>query len=204
MSESSRLFCCSYNSITHAASLSLSPVFSTASSVGQLGSVYLRRERVIPYEILAGQPRVGERRRVVASEPLCNGGSLMSVAVGAEDGVLHHLLRNGAEELLGKLRSSRRSIGSDVTPMSFFPIVGASLIMTTGRFAASPVRRTEELSFVVFFYREFEREAQRAIQLEVTESPFVHATQDTSALDSTGCLGARKCQGLGSSRRFVR
>ena len=23
-------------------------------------------------------------------------------------------------------------------------------------------------------------------------------------VDSTGCLGARKCQGLGSSRRFVR
>ena len=45
---------------------------------------------------------------------------------------------------------------------------------------------TEGLTFTFFFIeslreRHGEREAQRAIQLEVTESPFVHATQDTSA-----------------------
>ena len=67
--------------------------------------------------------------------------------------------------------------------------------MTTGRFAASPVRRTEELSFVVFFYREFEREAQRAIQLEVTESPFVHRHR-ARAMCRARYVGRRACGSL--------
>merc|ERR1719310_2483070 len=54
---------------------------------------------------------VGLWARAVVAEPLLDGDALVRVAIGADDGVAHHLVRDGAAERLGRLLHRRVVLG---------------------------------------------------------------------------------------------